>query len=55
MTKRNLSILLGLAIIGCGWNSSAESDWISLFNGKDLTGWTPRGKATWSVQDGVLV
>lgn len=33
----------------------AQSPWISLFNGKDLTGWTVRGKATWSVQDGVLV
>ena len=33
----------------------AKSKWISLFNGKDLTGWFVRGKATWSVQDGVLV
>ena len=55
MTKRNLTILLGLVLIGCGWKSSAESEWISLFNGKDLTGWTVRGKATWSVEDGVLV
>ena len=31
------------------------SPWISLFNGKDLSGWTPHGKATWSVQDGILV
>ncbi len=37
--------------------SSAEvkSEWVSLFNGKDLSGWTPHGKATWSVQDGILV
>lgn len=33
----------------------AQSDWISLFNGKDLTGWFIRGKATWAVQNGVLV
>jgi len=33
----------------------AKGEWISLFNGKDLTGWTPHGKATWTVQDGVLV
>jgi hypothetical protein len=33
----------------------AKQKWISLFNGKDLTGWTVHGKATWSVQDGVLV
>lgn len=37
--------------------SSAEvgSKWVSLFNSKDLNGWTVHGKATWSVQDGVLV
>jgi hypothetical protein len=31
-----------------------DSKWISLFNGKDLTGWTVRGDAHWYVQDGVL-
>ena len=35
--------------------AEAKQKWISLFNGKDLTGWTIHGKATWSVQDGVLV
>ena len=29
-------------------------DWISLFNGKDLTGFTSRGNAVWTVRDGVL-
>jgi hypothetical protein len=33
----------------------AKIKWISLFNGKDLTGWFIRGKAEWSVQDSVLV
>lgn len=28
--------------------------WISLFNGKDLSGWTIRGKATWQVENGIL-
>ena len=43
-------------MIGCtSPGSGAEAKWISLFNGKDLSGWTVRGKATWSVQDGVLV
>jgi len=27
----------------------------ALFNGKDLTGWKPEGKAVWSVEDGCLV
>lgn len=45
-------------------SDDAEGDWISLFNGKDLTGWTPkiRGhelgvnfKDTFRVRDGLLV
>jgi hypothetical protein len=36
-------------------SAEVKSEWVSLFNGKDLSGWTVRGKATWSVQDGVLV
>lgn len=31
-----------------------EGEWISLFNGKDLTGWKARGKAKWKVVNGVL-
>ena len=34
---------------------NAQSEWVSLFNGKDLTGWFEHGKAKWSVQDGILV
>ena len=30
-------------------------EWISLFNGKDLEGWTLRGDAVWEVKDGVMV
>ena len=29
-------------------------DWVQLFNGKDLTGWTEVGKEKWEVEDGVL-
>lgn len=29
-------------------------EWVSLFNGKDLEGWTVRGEAVWEVKDGVL-
>lgn len=36
-------------------SSAKEPKWESLFNGKDLDGWTVRGKATWVVKDGVLV
>ncbi len=29
-------------------------DWVSLFNGKDLTGWVNIGKEKWEVEDGTL-
>lgn len=32
-----------------------EADWISLFNGENLEGWTIRGKAEWKVENGVMV
>jgi hypothetical protein len=53
--KKTLTSLIGLLIVGFASNCAAESKWISLFNGKDLTGWTVRGKASWSVQNGLLV
>jgi len=33
----------------------ATGEWTTLFNGKDLSGWTPVGKAVWRVEDGVIV
>jgi len=32
-----------------------KEGWTPLFNGKDLTGWIPEGKAVWTVEDGCLV
>src|SRR5271168_2863575 len=29
-------------------------DWIQLFNGVDLGGWTKIGKESWTVEDGLL-
>ncbi len=43
-------LMMGLNLIG-----EAKPKWVSLFNGKDLNGWFVRGKATWSVKDGILV
>ncbi len=34
---------------------SEAPEWISLFNGKNLDGWTPRGGAVWTVKNGVMV
>lgn len=59
-------LLLALAFFvmaGCGNRQTQESEWIQLFNGKDLEGWTPkiRGfelgvnyKNTFRVEDGLL-
>ena len=62
MTMRGLALVLLLT------TSAAAADFVPLFNGKDLTGWTatlrppkdkpdakPDPKDTWSVTDGVLV
>jgi hypothetical protein len=32
-----------------------DSQWVQLFNGKDLTGWTEIGKERWVVEDGVIL
>ncbi len=53
--KKSLVILAFAALALSVSAGEIESKWISLFNGKDLTGWTVRGKAMWSVQNGVLV
>ena len=52
--KRIIGLLLGVLLAGCATGGGGKAKWISLFNGKDLQGWTVRGKATWSVQDGAL-
>ncbi len=31
-----------------------ETGWVSLFNGKDLSGWVPVGKEKWTVEGGVI-
>lgn len=51
-SKFNILFLFSLLVVMGSW--TAKPKWISLFNGKDLTGWTPRGKATWSVKNGVI-
>lgn len=44
-------VVLALLLSAC----NNEPKWQSMFNGKDLDGWTERGKATWTVKDGVLI
>jgi len=49
----------GFLASGCmTQQEKSEEGWISLFNGKDLSGWElvhPHGFNSWSVEDGVLV
>ena len=49
-----LTLLLIVFVLLFAGRSEAKK-WKSLFNGKDLKGWTVHGKAKWSVQDGILV
>jgi hypothetical protein len=53
--KKISIVLFIILMIGVNLLVEAKPKWVSLFNGKDLTGWTIRGKAAWSVKDGVLV
>lgn len=59
-------IILGFSISACQTSKSPadseatnevsqQTEWISLFNGNNLEGWTSRGKANWIVEDGVLI
>jgi hypothetical protein len=49
-------IAAALALAGCDTGATKPADgWVSLFNGKDLGGWTQRGQGEFSVEDGMLV
>jgi hypothetical protein len=60
MPRAAVCALCAAAVLGC---APAEPEWVQLFNGEDLTGWTPkiRGRAlgedpagTFRVEDGLL-
>jgi len=53
-----VSILFGCLMVTCP-AFAAEKGWVSLFNGKDLAGWTvtadePGHEETWQVKEGVI-
>ncbi len=54
-------VCIALGCLGVAWMSIASgetgkaSDWIDLFNGKDLSGWKPVGDGKWTVKDGILI
>lgn len=50
--------LVGLVLVGLSSPSfGSDDEWVSLFDGKTLSGWTKAGKATskWEVVDGAIV
>lgn len=46
-------VLVCIIAIGGSWNTTPS--WTSLFNGKNLKGWTSRGEAKWKVKDGEII
>lgn len=53
--KRIPRLLVVCILLSFALAVNARPKWVSLFNGKDLSGWFVRGKAVWTVQDGVLI
>src|SRR5690242_19684834 len=58
--KAWMRLVLSVPLIAMlGYAQSAKpklpgEDWISLFNGKDLSGWVKIGKESWTVEDGLI-
>src|SRR5260370_42436709 len=46
------AVLFGAAVVA---QSSVQSGWVSLFNGKDLTGWKNNGAEKWVVEQGTIL
>ncbi len=49
--------ILGMALIGTAPASAQTGDWVSLFDGQTLSGWTQgggQGKSKWVVEDGAI-
>src|SRR3989441_8924671 len=47
-----MAVFLGVAIVA---KAPAKSEWVSLFNGKDLTGWKNNGEEKWIVEQGTIL
>ncbi len=54
---QSAGLVAGLWTAGafCADESKKKEEWVPLFNGKDLSGWHPEGKAVWKVEDGCIV
>src|SRR5437879_9434783 len=47
-----MAVFLGVAVVA---KAPAKSEWVSLFNGKDLTGWKNNGEEKWVVEQGTIL
>ncbi|MCA9041559.1 MAG: DUF1080 domain-containing protein [Planctomycetaceae bacterium] len=54
MKQLFLSLMLVITAITTGVAEEKEEGWITLFNGKDLTGWKVSENGTWTVNDGMI-
>jgi len=54
---RTFLTLACTALLSCASAASPQADegWVSLFDGKTLNGWTPRGGGVWSVDQGTVL
>lgn len=53
---RSIVALVAMAVTSFGVLAAnvPGEDWVNLFNGKDLSGWNPVGKESWTVEDGLI-
>jgi len=54
---RNVTSVALAMILSCAGTAAPQSEdgWVSLFDGKTLSGWTPRGGGVWSVDQGMIL
>lgn len=57
MKRRSMIALLAFGFAALAWTpqASSETGWITLFDGKNLDGFTKTGDANWRVEDGAIV
>ena len=57
MKRRSIIALLafGFAALAYAPQASSETGWVTLFDGKNLDGFTKTGDANWRVEDGMIV
>lgn len=49
-----LTLTAGLVLVAQQRPKLPGEDWLSLFNGTDLSGWTKIGNESWTVEDGLI-